>query len=480
MKRNTHILWFLSLFLCVLSASADNRDTLQLAQNLNDHVIHKIMVGRNVHLTVFGTTQNTFYATKKSDCVSKQISNNVASMKNHVLFIDNRSDVCLVPKYRMDIRYSELQELFIGAYAEVIIDGEFPVSNQAIHVGEGAKLTVVGAIGERDISFVLEDGASLNLMNVQNANVKIQAEENTRLNLNGKFTLLDLLCEATTVIEGIYTVRDKTMEIRNQSHDADYDIEEDDNEEEEVDVYPLTKVLNEVLESEDESEISVLEKKCSSKKNNRPTVDIGAMFSVGSVSWISPSNTSELPEQYNIASLFGGVRWKLSVTHVAIHWKRFSITTGLGYESDVFYFHNNVLLNTQSDIPYIDLAPDSVLAGKSRLVARYLTVPLLFTVSPFRSNDLSFVFGVIGGFNIRTDHTGFKRDYDFMQNGMSYEVKERTGAMYKNFAPFKLDAHLSVGYSVFRIYLDCGLLPLFQSGREVKVIPFSIGISLGV
>lgn len=476
MKQHTHILWFLSLFLCVLSAVADNRDTLQLAQNLNDHTIHKIVVGKNVHLTVFCKNQNMFYASKKVNCTSQQVPNSVASIQDNVLVINNGTDVCLLPNYRMDIRSSDLQEVFIEPYAEVILEGNLPVCNKTIHVGEGAELTIAGTLGERSISFALDKGASLNLMDVQKAEVKIKADENTRLNLNGNFKFLDLLSKTTTVIDGTYTVDKSIMVVENHLQDAGYDLED----EKEGEDYSMVKVLSEAAELEDVLEKDETQEDGPFERNNCPTLDICAMFAVGSVNWISPSKTSELPEQYNIASLFGGVRWKLSVTHIAIKWKQFSITTGLGYESDVFYFHNNVLLNTQSSIPHIELAPDSVTVGKSRLVARYLTVPLLFQIAPFHTNDLSFAFGVVGGFNFRTDHTGFKRDYDFIRNGMSYDVKERSGAMYKNFAPFKLDAHLSIGYSVFRVYLDCGLLPLFQSGREVKVLPFSIGMSLGI
>lgn len=446
MELKTPITWFLTLFIFSLPASAQNGDTVQLVQNLNEHLIHKIVIGRNVHLTLSGGMQNTFYASKIKHCYSGDTPINVASIQKGVLFVDNVPDECLISNYRMDIRSSELQALSIQPYAEVILNGDLPICNKTIHIGEGATLKVVSSIAERDISFELEDGASLDLSDIQNGYVKIKAGEYTRINLKGTLKRLDMESKATTTIEGEYAYTQTDNAPRNTDTNTD-----------------APKQSSSICQ-----------------QPHFPTIIWESMFAVGSVSWFSPFDNAELPEQYNIATFFGGTRWKLSFSRFTIRWKRFSIHSGLEYESDIFHFHNNVLLNTNSDIPHIELAPDSIVAGHSRLVARYLSIPLLFSFQPFHNTDLSFTFGVVGGFNIRTDCTGFKRDYELTQNGITHLVKERSGAMYKNFAPFKLDARIGIEWTICGIYVECGLLPLFKSGREVKVIPISIGIGLGI
>ncbi|MEA4968337.1 MAG: outer membrane beta-barrel protein, partial [Bacteroidaceae bacterium] len=153
--------------------------------------------------------------------------------------------------------------------------------------------------------------------------------------------------------------------------------------------------------------------------------------------------------------------------------KRWSISTGLGYESNIFRFENNVMLtdiNGDKRIDF-DLSP---IETESKLVARYVTLPLFVMFKVHKSFNVHV--GAIAGVNFRTSSTGFKRDYEIP----NAEVEERWGKKYDNFKPLKLDVQAGFGWNSVNFYAKYSLIPLFKDNKEIELYPYSVGVSFGL
>jgi len=163
-----------------------------------------------------------------------------------------------------------------------------------------------------------------------------------------------------------------------------------------------------------------------------------------------------------------GFRYKFDLSY------RWILSTGIGYESNIFRFDNNVMLTDISGEKRIDFETDPAINAKSKLVARYVTLPLFVK---FRvANEFNVHVGAIAGVNFRTSSTGFKRNYD-VPNG---EVQERWGTKYDNFKPLKLDLQAGFGWDIMNFYVKYSLTPMFKDNKEIEVYPFSAGISFGL
>ena len=140
-----------------------------------------------------------------------------------------------------------------------------------------------------------------------------------------------------------------------------------------------------------------------------------------------------------------------------------SLTTGVGYQSNVFRFEN--------DIP---LVPSDISNAECKLVARYITVPLILD---FRlAKNIKLHIGAIGGLNYRNSHTGFKCSYT--KDGITTE--QSTGSSFNEFNTFKADAFAGIELSGWTFYVNHSLTNMFSNSYEKDLKPFSFGIMLGL
>ena len=204
--------------------------------------------------------------------------------------------------------------------------------------------------------------------------------------------------------------------------------------------------------------------------------DFGFQFGYGISGWSNKvSNIDNLfaspNDQYSLRysnSWTFGFRYQFELNN------RWTISTGIGYESNIYRFDNNVMLTDNGVEKRIGYETDPSIDAKSKLVARYVTLPLFVK---FRVvEDFSVHVGAIAGVNFRTSSTGFKRNYD-VPNG---EVQERWGTKYDNFKPVKLDLQAGFGWDIMNFYVKYSLTPMFKDNKEIVVYPFSAGISLGL
>ena len=146
------------------------------------------------------------------------------------------------------------------------------------------------------------------------------------------------------------------------------------------------------------------------------------------------------------------------------------VSTGLGIQSNVFRFDDIFAINEFNNA---DLA-GSVSKGKHKLVARYITVPLMLNIKA--TGNIGFHAGVIGGLNYRNRHTGFKQD--FKTDGKRIEVS--TGSSFNQFSTFKADVAFGVQFYDWTFYVSHSLTDIFKDayGKELK--PFSFGVILNM
>lgn len=206
--------------------------------------------------------------------------------------------------------------------------------------------------------------------------------------------------------------------------------------------------------------------------------NFGLQFGYGRLNWSKKvSNVDDLfASPQNQYTLRNGNSWTMGFRYeFKFGWThRWKISTGLGYESNIFRFDNNVKLTDIGTEKRIGFETNPAIDAKSKIVARYITLPLFVKVRVVKSLELHV--GAIAGVNFNSSSTGFKRNY----NSPNGEVKERWGYKYDNFKPLKLELQAGFGWNVFNFYAKYAVTPLFKNYREIVVYPFSSGISFGL
>lgn len=145
-----------------------------------------------------------------------------------------------------------------------------------------------------------------------------------------------------------------------------------------------------------------------------------------------------------------------------------SFSTGIGLQSNVFRFDDGF------DINVFSYNPTNISKEKSKLVARYITVPL---IANFRvAEHVHIHAGFLGGVNYRCKHTGFKRQ--FKLDGE--KIEQSTGSHFKDFNTFKADAMLGVDLYGVTFYVSHALTNMFKDSYNKEAYPFAFGILLGM
>lgn len=205
------------------------------------------------------------------------------------------------------------------------------------------------------------------------------------------------------------------------------------------------------------------------KKQKKTLFQANLAIGYSYLNW-STENQFTLPATESNYHLDWSSRWDILINMTFFPEHLFSIKTGIGYQSNIFNFSNgfdnyNFTTNPTSDNYSIE---------ENKLVARYVTIPLLLQVN--FNKDFRIYFGAMGGINYRCDHTGFKRSW--IENG---EITEQySGASFKDFNTFKADAMFGIGYDVFSFYISHSLTNIFSNNYPEVKTPFTFGVFLGL
>ena len=149
---------------------------------------------------------------------------------------------------------------------------------------------------------------------------------------------------------------------------------------------------------------------------------------------------------------------------------------GLGYASDVFKFVD----------PWVSLGTDPT--GKTtfvssipvegdattRLVARYVTLPLMVRWEPSRSSEFFIGLAAIPGLNFNNFHTGLKHRVVYLEG-----TDKRREPASRVMNPFRLDARLSIGKPNLYAYLQLPTVPM-NMGMDRDVYPIKLGIAISL
>lgn len=155
------------------------------------------------------------------------------------------------------------------------------------------------------------------------------------------------------------------------------------------------------------------------------------------------------------------------------HWH---LGIGLGYASDVFKFVDpwvSLGIDPTGKTTFVSFIPEEGDAT-TRLVARYVTLPLMVRWEPSRSSDFFIGLAAIPGLNFNNFHTGLKHKVVYLEG--TDKRREPTSRVMN---PFRLDARLSIGMPNLYAYLQLPTIPM-NVGMDKDVYPIKLGIAISL
>ncbi|MDD3667620.1 MAG: outer membrane beta-barrel protein, partial [Bacteroidales bacterium] len=416
-----------------------------------------------------------------------RLSNSVSHEENVIIGKNARVNITFVDKDKIGTDYVSNYPIKGYENGQLVVQDDYPLDLELtirndignITLKNGAEVNVLSKINEKQRSYFLFEGAKLNFNNetkiedlslqMQNRSklsfkdlksdkVFLQGDGTSDLELNGEIKFLDKYKYDDINLKGDYKI-DSIKERKIKMFTITTPIPFNSSKSKE------DNILNDKVESE----------KIKAQKQDKDKLNFSLQLGYGILGWSnrvsSIDNLFASPKgQYTLSY---SDSWSLGFRYVYKLNKRWVISTGLGYESNIFRFENNVMLtdiNGDKRIDF-DLSP---IETESKLVARYVTVPLFVKFKVYKSFNVHV--GAIAGVNFRTSSTGFKRDYEIP----NAEVEERWGTKYDNFKPLKLDVQAGFGWNSINFYAKYSLIPLFKDNKEIEVYPFSVGVSFGL
>lgn len=416
-----------------------------------------------------------------------RLSNSVSHEENVIIGKNARVNITFVDKDKIGTDYVSNYPIKGYENGQLVVQDDYPLDLELtirndignITLKNGAEVNVLSKINEKQRSYFLFEGAKLNFNNetkiedlslqMQNRSklsfkdlksdkVFLQGDGTSDLELNGEIKFLDKYKYDDINLKGDYKI-DSIKERKIKMFTITTPIPFNSSKSKE------DNILNDKVESE----------KIKAQKQDKDKLNFSLQLGYGILGWSnrvsSIDNLFASPKgQYTLSY---SDSWSLGFRYVYKLNKRWVISTGLGYESNIFRFENNVMLtdiNGDKRIDF-DLSP---IETESKLVARYVTVPLFVKFKVYKSFNVHV--GAIAGVNFRTSSTGFKRDYEIP----NAEVEERWGTKYDNFKPLKLDVQAGFGWNSVNFYAKYSLIPLFKDNKEIELYPYSVGVSFGL
>lgn len=417
-----------------------------------------------------------------------RLSNSVSHEENVIIGKNARVNITFVDKDKIGTDYVSNYPIKGYEKGQWVVQDDYPLDLELtirndignITLKDGAEVNVLSKINEKQRSYFLFEGAKLNFNNetkiedlslqMQNRSklsfkdlksdkVFLQGDGTSDLELNGEIKFLDKYKYDDINLKGDYkidSIKERKIKMFTISTPIPFNSSKskEDN------------ILNDKVESE----------KIKAQKQGKDRVNTSFQLAYGILGWSNRvSGIDDLfasPKGQYILRYSDS--WSFGFRYDAKISKRWTISSGIGYESNIFRFENNVVLTTINGDRRIDFETNNLIDAESKLVARYVTVPLFIKYRVVKNFTLHA--GAIAGVNFRTSSTGFKRDYE-QQNK---DIEERWGTKYDNFKPLKLDVQAGFGWNDINFYVKYSLIPLFKNNKEVEVYPYSVGVSFGL
>lgn len=231
----------------------------------------------------------------------------------------------------------------------------------------------------------------------------------------------------------------------------------------------LITELGDLLSPEIKELSDAINESIKTEESKKRTLSTGLVWGYGYLNYAS-GNPFTVPASSSSDGLKWSNKWDIMFRFTFCPDNVVSLTTGVGYQSNVFRFENGI-----SIFPFgSEGEPSDISNAECKLVARYITVPLILD---FRlAKNIKLHIGAIGGLNYRNSHTGFKCSYT--KDGITTE--QSTGSSFNEFNTFKADAFAGIELSGWTFYVNHSLTNMFSNSYEKDLKPFSFGIMLGL
>jgi hypothetical protein len=415
----------LGMCMSLVAMYVEAKDTMYVSRQLLGDDIKKVILGNysNIEITQGDSNCILYYTKRKQNTIPE-----ICKVEGSKLTLYEHSVGTVKLVLRSDI---ELLELGQGARAMVTGDFSFTEKKSKISMSEFAKLMFANELKTDIMSFDLKSFATIHANSVYMDSL-----------------ILKLADFSTTIIDGGY-IRG-VINTGNVGADVRIDIKTERQSISAVsDVESIVDATNALTDKIRQRAID---------KKTKGYWETEFTFGWAAQDWSARSFIQGNVLQNYTLSYGTAYILELKARYVFPE-KLFSLDFGIGYESDVLMFADNIYYDggfggSGDMIINYPNTSDGLYEVSTKMVARYVTMPIMFNM---KLKSLFMGVGVIPGLNYNNSHTGIKETITTQASNGYYETEGHSSYAYSN--PFKLDFRAVLGFESFHVFFQTGLLP---------------------
>ena len=185
---------------------------------------------------------------------------------------------------------------------------------------------------------------------------------------------------------------------------------------------------------------------------------------------------SGMDDPYSLRTTFSS--YQLALMYTPLNVKHWVLGIVVGYESDIYRFSGDTYMSvgvtSDPDVSTFYSMNLGNAKWSSRLVARYVTMPLSVMWKPTRKFGIGLA--AIPGLNYTSSNTGLKhKGKSFVDNAKITDVEDISRVM----NPYKLDARLTLVFANIGVFLQVPTMPVLKN-MDQDVYPIKFGFILGM
>ncbi|MDY0054591.1 MAG: DUF2807 domain-containing protein [Bacteroidales bacterium] len=428
-------------------------DTISIADTNSDKKRYETSISWNPNKADLIIGKNANVRIIFSDNIKEGYISNypIKGYDKNKLIIQDDYPVDLVLTIKKDVGNITLKE-----GAKVIIDSEIKGKYRSYYLFNNSELIFNNKVEVSELEVSLNNAAKASFKNLKADKLILQGNGTSELEINGEIEILDRYKYDDVNFKGDYKINTtKERKIKELGIST-----------------PIPLNINNRNKSGDENS-----EKIKAQNIGKDKVSIDLTFGYGVLNWSNGVNKIDdlFSSPNNEYKLRMGDSWNFGLKFRYNINSKLRLYTGIGIESNVFKFENNVkITETNGDIRLAYETDPLIFNSKSNICARYFTIPI--HIQYFFYKKFSIHAGGIFGINYRNSSTGFERKYDIP----NAKITEEWGKNYDNFKPLKFDVKAGIGWSSFNFYVKYSLTPIFKDNKEMVLYPYSIGFSLGI
>lgn len=198
-------------------------------------------------------------------------------------------------------------------------------------------------------------------------------------------------------------------------------------------------------------------------------------FEVGLNNYLNSNGSMNLDNSMNFMDLNTGRSWNYNLNFMqygfGLGTDKIGLVTGLGAEWNNYQFDNNNTIQKDVNGDLISKPITFPDIQKNRLQTTYLRAPLLLEFQiPAGSKRVYLSAGPVAGVKLFSN-----TKIVYKENGDKQKVKDKDDY---NVSPIRYGFTARAGYRGLRIFANYYMTPLFESGKNPELYPFSVGLTL--